>query len=91
MPAYDVERVADTEDLVSGENVFFCATGSRRHLPQGGAPYRTPAAHHPIDRDALEVGHGPDDRGLPPASKLNEYSAIDFTRQQRAIPCPSKP
>ena len=52
----------------------------------------TAAAHHPVDRDALEVGHRPHDRRIPPAlQKLREYSSVDFTGRRpirRAIRCP---
>jgi len=47
------------------QQLFFCATGTDATCLKG-VRYQ-PGAAHAVDRDAFEVGHRPDDRGLPPA------------------------
>ena len=64
---HDLDRVLTTEDLVSGENVFFCATGVTDGDLLKRCPLLRRRLHHPVDRHAVEVRHRPDDRGLPPA------------------------
>lgn len=83
---YDLNQVLTTEDLVSGENVFFCATGvTDGDLLKGVLLPRR--LHHPFDRDALEVRHRPDDRGLPPAFKAQRILRDRLhRRQQRRVP-----
>ncbi len=44
---YDLDRVLTTEDLVSGENVFFCATGVTDGDLLKGVRYFSPAAAPP--------------------------------------------
>ena len=63
---HDLDRVLTTRDLVSGENVFFCATGVTDGDLLKGVRYFGGGCT-PVDRDAFEVRHGPDDRRLPPA------------------------
>jgi fructose-1,6-bisphosphatase II len=76
---YDPDRVLTTEDLVSGENVFFCATGvTEGDLLQGVRYYGGGCTTHSIVMRSksgtvrmIESYHR--------LSKLNEYSAVDFT------------
>jgi len=76
---YDLDQVLTTEDLVSGENVFFCATGvTEGDLLQGVRYYGGGCTTHSIVMRSksgtvrmIESYHR--------LSKLNEYSAVDFT------------
>ena len=76
---YDVDRVLTTEDLVSGENVFFCATGvTDGDLLRGVRYFGGGCTTHSIVMRSksgtvrmIEAYHR--------LSKLNEYSAVDFT------------
>ena len=56
--------------------------GHRRRPAQGRAllPRRL---HHPVDRDAFEVGHGPHDRGLPPALEAQRILRHRLHRRQQ--------
>lgn len=58
---HDLDRVLTTRDLVSGENVFFCATGVTDGDLLKGVRFFG-GGRHPVHRDAIEVRHGPDDR-----------------------------
>ena len=51
---------------VRGERLLLRHRRHRRRPAQGRALLRR-RLHHPVDRDALQVRHRPDDRGLPPA------------------------
>jgi fructose-1,6-bisphosphatase II len=76
---YDLDQVLTTEDLVSGENVFFCATGvTQGDLLKGVRYYGGGCTTHSIVMRSksgtvrmIEAYHR--------LSKLNEYSAVDFT------------
>jgi len=82
---HDLSRVLLTEDLVSGENVFFCATGvTNGDLLQGVQYYSGGCTTQSIVMRSksgtvrmVEAYHR--------LSKLNEYSAIDFTGDSNAI------
>jgi fructose-1,6-bisphosphatase II len=82
---HDLSRVLLTEDLVSGENVFFCATGvTSGDLLQGVQYYSGGCTTQSIVMRSksgtvrmVEAYHR--------LSKLNEYSAIDFTGDSNAI------
>jgi fructose-1,6-bisphosphatase II len=81
---YDLDQVLSTEDLVSGENVFFCATGvTDGDLLNGVHYYSGGCTTHSIVMRSksgtvriIEAYHR--------LSKLNEYSAIDFTGDSNA-------
>src|SRR6202451_2343321 len=81
---YDLDQVLTTEDLVSGENVFFCATGVTdgdllkgvRYEP-GGCPTQS-SGMRSNSGTLLMV------EGFHRLTKLNEYSAIDFTGDSNA-------
>jgi len=81
---YDLDQILTTEDLVSGENVFFCATGvTQGDLLNGVRYYPGGCTTHSIVMRSksgtvrmIEAYHR--------LSKLNEYSAIDFTGDSTA-------
>ncbi len=76
---YDLDQILTTEDLVSGDNVFFCATGvTNGDLLKGVQYYPGGCTTQSIVMRSksgtvrmIEAYHR--------LSKLNEYSAIDFT------------
>ena len=76
---YDLDRVLKTEDLVSGDNVFFSATGvTDGDLLKGVRFFGGGCTTHSIVMRSksgtvriIEAYHR--------LSKLNEYSAVDFT------------
>ena len=79
---HDLDRILSTEDLVSGENVFFTATGDHR---RGSAPRRALQRRrrpHPVDRDAIQVRHRPDDRRLPPPRQTPRIRQHRFHRRR---------
>ena len=81
---YDLDQVLTTEDLVSGENVFFCATGVTDGDLLKGVRYYRRRLHHSVDRDASKSGTVRMIEAYHRLSKLNEYSAIDFTGDSTA-------
>ncbi len=84
---YDLDQVLLTEDLVSGENVFFCATGvTDGDLLKGVHYYGGGCTTQSIVMRS-QVGHRPDDRGLPPAVQAQRILRDRFhRRQQRRLP-----
>jgi len=82
---HDLDRVLDTEELVSGDNVFFCATGvtdgdllNGVHYYSGGCTTQSIVMRSKSGTvRMIEAYHR--------LSKLNEYSAIDFTGDSNAI------
>ena len=82
---HDLDRVLMTEDLVSGDNVFFCATGVTDgdllkgvHFYSGGCTTQSIVMRSKSGTvRMIEAYHR--------LSKLNEYSAIDFTGDSNAI------
>src|SRR5215212_4428091 len=82
---YDLGQVLSTEDLVSGDNIFFCATGVTDgdllkgvHFYSGGCTTQSIVMRSKSGTvRMIEAYHR--------LSKLNEYSAIDFTGDSSAI------
>jgi fructose-1,6-bisphosphatase II len=82
---HDLDQVLMTEDLVSGENVFFCATGVTDgdllkgvHYYSGGCTTQSIVMRSKSGTvRMIEAYHR--------LSKLAEYSAIDFTGDSTAI------
>jgi fructose-1,6-bisphosphatase II len=82
---HDLDRVLSTEELVSGENVFFSATGvtdgdllNGVHYYSGGCTTQSIVMRSKSGTvRMIEAYHR--------LSKLNEYSAIDFTGDSNAI------
>ena len=76
---HDLDRVLNTEDLVSGENVFFSATGVTdgdllrgvRYFGGGCTTQSIVMRSKSGTVRMIEAYHR--------LSKLNEYSAVDFT------------
>ena len=61
----------------------------RRHRrrPAQGRALRARRLHHPVDRDAVEVRHAADGRGLPPADQAQRILRHRLhRRQQRRLP-----
>jgi fructose-1,6-bisphosphatase II len=81
----DLDQVLFTEDLVSGDNVFFCATGVTDgdllkgvHFYGGGCTTQSIVMRSKSGTvRMIEAYHR--------LSKLNEYSAIDFTGDSNAV------
>jgi fructose-1,6-bisphosphatase II len=81
----DLDQVLTTEDLVSGDNVFFCATGVTDgdllkgvHFYGGGCTTQSIVMRSKSGTvRMIEAYHR--------LSKLNEYSAIDFTGDSNAV------
>ena len=81
---YDLDQVLSTEDLVSGENVFFCATGVTdgdllkgvQYYPGGCTTQSIVMRSKSGTVRMIEAYHR--------LAKLNEYSAIDFTGDKTA-------
>ncbi len=81
---HDLDEILHTEDLVSGENVFFCATGVTDgdllkgvHYYGGGCTTQSIVMRSKSGTvRMIEAYHR--------LSKLNEYSAIDFTGDSNA-------
>jgi fructose-1,6-bisphosphatase II len=82
---YDLDQVLNTEELVSGDNVFFSATGvtdgdllNGVHYYSGGCTTQSIVMRSKSGTvRMIEAYHR--------LSKLNEYSAIDFTGDSNAI------
>ena len=83
---HDVDRVLKTEDLVSGENVFFCATGvTDGDLLRGVRYYGGGASTQSIVMRSksgtvrmIDAYHR--------LEKLREYSSVDFDGEEGAVP-----
>ncbi|MBS1690872.1 MAG: class II fructose-bisphosphatase [Actinobacteria bacterium] len=76
---YDLERILSTEDLVSGENVFFCATGVTDGDLLKGVRYASGGCTTQSIVMRSKSGTVRMIEAYHRLSKLNEYSAIDFT------------
>ncbi|MGW1743797.1 class II fructose-bisphosphatase [Nocardia sp. NPDC001965] len=83
---HDLDRVLSTEDLVAGENVFFCATGvTDGDLLRGVRYYGGGASTHSIVMRSksgtvrmIDAYHR--------LTKLREYSSVDFHGDEHAAP-----
>jgi fructose-1,6-bisphosphatase II len=82
---YDLDRILSTEDLVSGDNVFFCATGVTDgdllrgvHYSGGGCTTQSIVMRSKSGTVRMVDAYHR-------LSKLNEYSAIDFTGDSNAV------
>jgi fructose-1,6-bisphosphatase II len=77
---HDLDRVLTTDDLVSGENVFFVATGITDGELLRGVRYRSETAT--TDSIVMRSKSGTERRidSVHRLSKLRAYSAIDFDR-----------
>ncbi|MET9029428.1 class II fructose-bisphosphatase [Nocardia sp. NPDC004168] len=83
---HDLDRVLTTEDLVSGDNVFFCATGvTDGDLLRGVRYYGGGASTQSIVMRSksgtvrmIDAYHR--------LTKLREYSSVDFIGDEHAVP-----
>ncbi|MDT5008488.1 MAG: fructose,6-bisphosphatase [Mycobacterium sp.] len=82
---HDLDRVLTTEDLVSGENVFFCATGVTNGDLLKGVQYSSGGCTTQSIVMRSKSGTVRMIDAYHRLSKLNEYSAIDFTGDSSAI------
>ena len=76
---YDLDRVLLTEDLVSGENVFFSATGVTDGDLLKGVQYSGGGATTQSIVMRSKSGTVRMIEAYHRLSKLNEYSSVDFT------------
>jgi fructose-1,6-bisphosphatase II len=76
---YDLERVLTTEDLVAGDNVFFCATGVTDGDLLNGVRYFAGGCTTQSIVMRSKSGTVRMIEAYHRLSKLNEYSSVDFT------------
>ena len=76
---YDLDRVLTTEDLVAGDNVFFCATGVTDGDLLNGVRYFAGGCTTQSIVMRSKSGTVRMIEAYHRLSKLNEYSAVDFT------------
>ncbi len=81
---YDLDQILTTEDLVSGENVFFCATGVTDGDLLKGVQYFSGGCTTQSIVMRSKSGTVRMIEAYHRLSKLNEYSAIDFTGDSNA-------
>jgi fructose-1,6-bisphosphatase II len=81
---YDLDQILTTEDLVSGENVFFCATGVTDGDLLKGVQYFSGGCTTQSIVMRSKSGTVRMIDAYHRLSKLNEYSAIDFTGDSNA-------
>ena len=82
---HDLDRVLTTEDLVSGENVFFCATGVTDGDLLQGVRYSGGGCTTQSIVMRSKSGTVRMIEAYHRLSKLNEYSAVDFTGDSNAV------
>ena len=82
---YDLDQILTTEDLVSGENVFFCATGVTDGDLLKGVQYFSGGCTTQSIVMRSKSGTVRMIEAYHRLSKLNEYSAIDFTGDSTAF------
>jgi len=82
---YDLGQILTTEDLVSGENVFFCATGVTDGDLLNGVQYFSGGCTTQSIVMRSKSGTVRMIEAYHRLSKLNEYSAIDFTGDSNAV------
>jgi fructose-1,6-bisphosphatase II len=82
---YDLDQILTTEDLVSGENVFFCATGVTDGDLLQGVRYSGGGCTTQSIVMRSKSGTVRMIEAYHRLSKLNEYSAIDFTGDSNAV------
>jgi fructose-1,6-bisphosphatase II len=81
---HDLDRVLHTEDLVSGENVFFSATGVTDGDLLQGVRYSGGGCTTQSIVMRSKSGTVRMIEAYHRLSKLNEYSAVDFTGDKTA-------
>ncbi|WP_424184316.1 class II fructose-bisphosphatase [Actinokineospora sp. G85] len=81
---HDLDRVLLTDDLVTGDNVFFCATGVTDGDLLRGVRYRSGGATSQSIVMRSKSGTVRMIDGFHRLTKLREYSTVDFDRQDEA-------
>jgi fructose-1,6-bisphosphatase II len=79
---HDLDRVLSTDDLVSGENVFFCATGITDGDLLRGVYYRSGGCTTQSIVMRSKSGTVRMIDGFHRLTKLREYSSVDFDARQ---------
>jgi len=89
---HDLDRVLDTDDLVSGDNVFFCATGVTDGGLLRGVRYRAGGCETQSIVMRSKSGTVRMIDGFHRLTKLREYSSVDFDGSEAgAGPLPPLP
>jgi fructose-1,6-bisphosphatase II len=83
---HDLERVLTTNDLVSGDNVFFCATGVTDGDLVRGVHYRAGGCTTQSIVMRSKSGTVRMIDGFHRLTKLREYASVDFDRPEDALP-----
>ncbi|GAB3871486.1 class II fructose-bisphosphatase [Kibdelosporangium lantanae] len=78
---HDLDRVLSTDDLVSGDNVFFCATGITDGDLLRGVHYRSGGCTTQSIVMRSKSGTVRMIDGFHRLTKLREYSTVDFDRK----------
>jgi fructose-1,6-bisphosphatase II len=82
---HDLDRVLFTDDLVSGDNAFFCATGITDGDLLRGVHYRSGGCTTQSIVMRSKSGTVRMIDGFHRLTKLREYSTVDFDRIEQAI------
>ena len=92
-PGYDLDQVLGTDDLVRGDNVFFCATGVTDGDLLRGVHYRAGGCTTQSIVMRSKSGTVRMIDGYHRLTKLREYSSVDFdlTDEQLAAEPPLLP
>ncbi|MBF6174406.1 class II fructose-bisphosphatase [Nocardia blacklockiae] len=83
---HDLDRILSTDDLVSGENVFFCATGVTDGDLLRGVRYFSGGASTQSIVMRSKSGTVRMIDAYHRLTKLREYSSVDFTGDEHAAP-----
>jgi fructose-1,6-bisphosphatase II len=88
---HDLERVLTTDDLVSGDNAFFCATGITDGDLLRGVHYRSGGCTTQSIVMRSKSGTVRMIDGFHRLEKLRQYSTVDFDRKSEHDPIPPLP
>jgi fructose-1,6-bisphosphatase II len=88
---HDLDRVLGTEDLVKGDNVFFCATGITDGDLLRGVRYRSGGCTTQSIVMRSKSGTVRMIDGFHRLNKLREYSNVDFDRRGESGAYPPLP
>jgi fructose-1,6-bisphosphatase II len=81
---HDLDRVLETDDLVRGDNVFFCATGVTDGDLLRGVHYRAGGCTTQSIVMRSKSGTVRMIDGFHRLTKLREYASVDFDRKGHA-------
>src|SRR5256885_6297106 len=82
---HDLDRVLETDDLVRGDNVFFCATGVTDGSMLRGVHYRAGGCTTQSIVMRSKSGTVRMIDGFHRLTKLREYASVDFDRSEGAV------